>query len=55
VLLGIGFLHRPWPAGPVWLLPAIVLIVVVIAFLSTELPTWRALRMAPAAALASGR
>jgi len=22
-LLGLGFLHRPWPSGPLWLLPAI--------------------------------
>lgn len=52
-LLGIGFLDHPWPAGPVWLLPAIALTVVSIAFLTIELPTRRALRTSPAAALAS--
>lgn len=51
VLLGIGVLHRPWPAGPVWLLPATVLTVAVIAFAALGLPTRRALRVAPAHAL----
>ncbi|AGZ42253.1 FtsX-like permease family protein [Actinoplanes friuliensis] len=50
-LLGIGFLDRPWPAGPVWLLPAAVLTVVVTAFLTMELPARRALRVPPAEAL----
>ena len=35
-----------------WLLPATVITVVATAFLTTELPTRRALRVAPAAALA---
>jgi putative ABC transport system permease protein len=52
-LLGIGFLHRPWPAGPAWLLPATALTVITIAFLTIELPTRQALRTAPAHALAS--
>ncbi|WP_020119222.1 FtsX-like permease family protein [Streptomyces canus] len=47
-LLGQGFLGRPWPAGPVWLLPAAALTVMVTAFLTVELPTRRALRMPPA-------
>lgn len=47
-LLGAGFLYRPWPAGPVWLLPATALAVAGIAFLTTELPTRRALRTEPA-------
>ncbi|MET4924954.1 FtsX-like permease family protein [Streptomyces sp. PSRA5] len=51
-LLGIGFLDRPWPAGPAWLLPAVALTIVSIAFLTIELPTRRALRMSPADALA---
>ena len=52
VLLGIGFLHRPWPAGPFWLLPGIALTVTTIAFSSVEIPTRRALRTPPAQALA---
>lgn len=48
-LLGLGFLHRPWPAGPAWLVPATVAVVVAMALLTTQLPTRRALR-APAAA-----
>lgn len=52
-LLGVGFLDRPWPAGPLWLLPAIVLTIVTISFLTIELPTRRALRTAPAEALAN--
>ncbi|TDC73319.1 FtsX-like permease family protein [Streptomyces hainanensis] len=51
-LLGQGFLGRPWPAGPPWLLPATALTVAAIAFLTTELPTRRALRTPPAEALA---
>lgn len=47
-LLGQGFLDRPWPAGPVWLLPAAALTVMVTAFLTIELPTRRALRTPPA-------
>ncbi len=49
--LSAGFLHRPWPAGPVWLAPAVAVIVVAIAFLTTEIPTRRALRVPPAEAL----
>lgn len=51
-LLGVGFLDRPWPAGPPWLLPAVALTIVSIAFLTIELPTRRALRTSPAEALA---
>ncbi|MGW0876346.1 FtsX-like permease family protein [Streptomyces sp. NPDC002740] len=50
-LLGQGFLGRPWPAGPVWLLPALALTVTVTAFLTIELPTRQALRTAPADAI----
>jgi putative ABC transport system permease protein len=46
-LLGIGFLHRPWPAGPFWLLPATVTTVAAVAWLATELPARRALRVPP--------
>jgi putative ABC transport system permease protein len=51
-LLGIGLLHRPWPAGPPWLLPATALSGAAITFLATELPTRHALRTDPAQALA---
>ncbi|MFF1278515.1 FtsX-like permease family protein [Streptomyces marokkonensis] len=50
-LLGQGFLGRPWPAGPVWLLPVTVLVVTLTAFLTIELPTRKALRTPPAEAL----
>ncbi|MFD7940843.1 FtsX-like permease family protein [Streptomyces sp. NPDC059755] len=50
-LLGQGFLGRPWPAGPVWLLPGLALVVTVTAFLTIELPTRQALRTAPADAV----
>ncbi|UIX32367.1 ABC transporter permease [Streptomyces sp. GQFP] len=50
-LLGQGFLGRPWPAGPVWLLPALALTVTATAFLTIELPTRQALRTPPADAL----
>ncbi|WP_441349304.1 FtsX-like permease family protein [Streptomyces gilvus] len=43
-LLGQGFLGRPWPSGPVWLLPALAVTVTATAFLTTELPTRQALR-----------
>jgi putative ABC transport system permease protein len=50
-LLALGFLHRPWPAGPIWLAPAAVLVIVALAYLTTELPTRRVLRVPPAEAL----
>jgi putative ABC transport system permease protein len=50
-LLGQGFLGRPWPAGPVWLLPGLALTVTVTAFLTIELPTRQALRTPPADAV----
>jgi putative ABC transport system permease protein len=46
-LLGQSFLHRPWPAGPIWLAPVTVLVVATIALLTTELPTRQALRIPP--------
>jgi putative ABC transport system permease protein len=51
VLLGVGFLGRPWAAGPWWLLPAAAAVVAGIAFLATEIPTRAALRAEPAQAL----
>jgi putative ABC transport system permease protein len=50
-LLGQGFLGRPWPAGPVWLLPAAAVTVAVTAFATIELPTRQALRTPPAEAM----
>ncbi|MFJ9631594.1 ABC transporter permease [Streptomyces sp. NPDC101175] len=50
-LLGQGFLGRPWPAGPLWLLPALALTVTATAFLTVELPTRQALRTPPADAI----
>lgn len=50
--LGLAFLDRPWPAGPVWLLPAAVLTVLATAFVTVELPTRQALRTAPTETLA---
>ncbi|CAM3573196.1 FtsX-like permease family protein [Kibdelosporangium persicum] len=47
VLLSLGLLGQPWPAGPVWLLPLVMGVVVVIAFAAIELPTWQALRPPP--------
>jgi putative ABC transport system permease protein len=52
--LSIGFLHRPWPAGPLWLLPTIAVVVTAITFLTVELPTRQALRTPPAQALTRG-
>uniref|UniRef100_UPI002A829E83 ABC transporter permease n=1 Tax=Streptomyces sp. CRN 30 TaxID=3075613 RepID=UPI002A829E83 len=50
-LLGQGFLDRPWPSGPAWLLPAVAATVAATAFLTVELPTRRALGTAPADAI----
>lgn len=53
-LLSLSFLDRPWPAGPLWLLPAIAAVVAAIAFLTVELPTRQALRTPPVHALGRG-
>ncbi|MET9820082.1 FtsX-like permease family protein [Streptomyces sp. NPDC006349] len=50
-LLGQGFLGRPWPAGPAWLLPAAAATVTLTSWLTVELPTRHALRTPPAEAL----
>lgn len=50
-LLGVGFLGRPLPAGPVWLLPATAVVIAVVAFVTAELPTRTALRVPPTVAL----
>ena len=38
VFLGIGFLGRPWPSAPIWLVPATVALVVGLIVVSVELP-----------------
>ncbi|MFE3455399.1 FtsX-like permease family protein [Nonomuraea sp. NPDC059194] len=38
VLLSVGFLGRPLPAGPLWLVPASILVVMLIVWLAMELP-----------------
>ncbi|MEU6198469.1 ABC transporter permease [Streptomyces sp. NPDC047061] len=53
-LLGEGFLSRPWPAGPAWLLPAAAATVVATAYVTVELPTRRALRLPAAEAVRVG-
>ncbi|MFE2595651.1 FtsX-like permease family protein [Streptomyces sp. NPDC059396] len=53
-LLGQGFLNHPWPSGPAWLLPATAVTVVVMSFLTIELPTRQSLRRAPAEAVRTG-
>ncbi|MDR7276666.1 ABC transporter permease [Catenuloplanes atrovinosus] len=49
MLLSLGFLHRPWPAGPWWIGPAVVGVVGLLAFLSVEIPGRRVLRDASVA------
>ncbi|TYP86879.1 FtsX-like permease family protein [Blastococcus xanthinilyticus] len=51
-LLGAGFLGRPWPAGPWWLLPASAAVVTALAFAAIGLTTRTALRTPPTVALA---
>ncbi|GII97485.1 membrane protein [Sinosporangium siamense] len=46
VLLGIGFLGRPWPAGPLWLVPAAVAVVCVVVWLAFDLTARRLIRRA---------
>ncbi|SDQ87295.1 ABC transporter permease [Quadrisphaera sp. DSM 44207] len=45
--LGVGFLGRPWPSGPGWLLPVTALGTVAIALAATALPARRATRTPP--------
>ncbi|HEU5127183.1 MAG TPA: ABC transporter permease [Glycomyces sp.] len=52
-LLGLGLMGRPWPQGPLWLIPAAAAVAAAIAYAATVGPTRRALRQAPAAVLAS--
>ncbi|GAA2358826.1 FtsX-like permease family protein [Nonomuraea africana] len=40
-LLSIGFLGRPWPAGPLWLVPASVLVVAMVVWPAVNLPVRR--------------
>ncbi|MGY2065412.1 FtsX-like permease family protein [Blastococcus sp. SYSU DS0619] len=50
-LLGLGFLDRPWPALPWWLLPAAAVVVTTIAVAGIGLPARSALRTPATAAL----
>jgi putative ABC transport system permease protein len=51
VLLAVGILDRPWPAGPWWAAPSAAAVIAAVALASTELPTRRALRIPPVEAL----
>ncbi|MFI6298608.1 FtsX-like permease family protein [Nonomuraea sp. NPDC050790] len=44
LFLSIGFLGRPWPAGPLWLAPAAVAVVCVVVGLAYDLPARRLVR-----------
>jgi putative ABC transport system permease protein len=44
---GIAFLGHPWPAGPIWLVPAMVVLVVSLIVASVELPVRSLLRSSP--------
>lgn len=46
--LGIGFLDRPWPSAPIWLLPATVALVLGLIVTSVELPMRHLLRSSSA-------
>lgn len=52
-LLGLGLMGRPWPQGPLWLIPAAAAVAAAIAYAATVAPTRRALREPPAAVLSS--
>ncbi|MEV4066582.1 ABC transporter permease [Nonomuraea dietziae] len=41
VMLSVGFLGRPWPAGPLWLVPASVLVVALVVWAAVNLPVRR--------------
>ncbi len=43
-LLGVGFLGRPWPAGPAWLLPVTAAVITAIAWIAIVVPARRILR-----------
>ncbi|MEV4890178.1 FtsX-like permease family protein, partial [Nonomuraea sp. NPDC055795] len=44
MFLSIGFLGRPWPAGPLWLAPAAVAVVCAVVGLAYDLPARRLVR-----------
>ena len=54
LFLGIGFLHRPWPSAPIWLLPATVALVVGLIVTSVELPMRHLLRSSAIGSTGSG-
>lgn len=47
LFLGVGFLGRPWPSAPIWLVPGTVVLVVGLVVASVELPVRRLLRSSP--------
>ncbi|THV21766.1 FtsX-like permease family protein [Glycomyces paridis] len=51
-VLGLGFLGKPWPQGPLWVIPATVAVAVLLAWTATAIPARRALSGPPTAALA---
>jgi putative ABC transport system permease protein len=52
-LLGIGFMGRPWPQGPLWVIPAVALITTLIAYAAVAIPTRQALKVPPTMLLAT--
>ncbi|GAA2168827.1 MULTISPECIES: FtsX-like permease family protein [Glycomyces] len=52
-LLGIGFMGRPWPQGPLWVIPAVAVITTFIAYAAVAIPTRQALQVPPTMLLAA--
>lgn len=50
-LVGLGFLGRPWAAGPLWMLPAVAVAIAGITAAAVEVPTRQMLRIAPTSVL----
>lgn len=52
-LLGIGFTGRPWPQGPLWVIPAVAALTTLIAYAAIAIPTRQALKVPPTMLLAA--
>jgi putative ABC transport system permease protein len=52
-LLGIGFMGRPWPQGPLWVIPAVAVVTTFIAYAAVAIPTRQALKAPPTMLLAA--